>query len=95
MKKNSQTKTGEFSNIPTKSKRKPIKIESDRGEELYNSTLQISLKGKIIYPYSRFTDKGPTRAEKMIRTTLKFLKKPLFGKGNAGWLNELSTVIEQ
>ena len=35
--KNSQTITNEFSNILTTSKRKPLKIESDRGSEFYNS----------------------------------------------------------
>ena len=35
--KYSQTKTNEFSNILTTSKRKPLKIESDRGTEFYKS----------------------------------------------------------
>ena len=35
--KNSQTITNEFSNILTTSKRKPLKLESDRGSEWYNS----------------------------------------------------------
>ena len=38
--KYSQTITNEFSNILTKSKRKPLKIESDRGSEFYNSIFQ-------------------------------------------------------
>ena len=37
---NSQTITNEFSNILTTSKRKPLKIESDRGSEFYNNILQ-------------------------------------------------------
>ena len=37
----SQTITNEFSNILTKSKRKPIKIESDRGTEFYNGIFKI------------------------------------------------------
>ena len=35
--KYSQTITNEFSNIITKSKRSPLKLDSDRGSELYNS----------------------------------------------------------
>ena len=35
--KYSQTITNKFSNISTTSKRKPLKIESDRGAEFYNS----------------------------------------------------------
>ena len=66
--KYSQTITDEFSNILTISKRKPVKIESDRGSEFYNSIFQNFLKSKNIQHYSRFTDKGPTIAEGVIRT---------------------------
>ena len=38
--KNSQTITVEFSNILTTSKRQPLKIESDKGAEFYNSICQ-------------------------------------------------------
>ena len=38
--RNSKTITDEFSNILTKSKRQPLKIESDRGKQWYNSTLK-------------------------------------------------------
>ena len=54
--KYSQTITNEFSNILTKSKRKPLKLESDRGTEFYNSISQNFLKSKKIHHYSRFTD---------------------------------------
>ena len=40
----SQTITNEFSNKLTTSKRKPLRIESDRGTEFYNSVLQNFLK---------------------------------------------------
>ena len=36
----SQTITNEFSNLLTTSKRKPLKIESDRGSEFYNNIFQ-------------------------------------------------------
>ena len=57
-KKYSQTITQEFSNILTTSKRSPLKIESDRGSEFYNSNFQNFLKSKNLQHYSRFTDKG-------------------------------------
>ena len=38
-----QTITNEFSNILTTSKRYPVKLESDRGSEWYNSIFQIFL----------------------------------------------------
>ena len=50
--KYSQTITNEFSNILSSSKRKPLKIESDRGTEFYNSIFQNFLKSKSIQHYS-------------------------------------------
>ena len=41
-----QTITNEFSNILTTSKQKPLKLESDRGSEWYNSIFQNFLKSK-------------------------------------------------
>ena len=93
--KYSQTITNEFSNIITTSKRKPLKLESDRGTEFYNSIFQNFLKSKNIHHYSRFTDKGPSIAERVIRTVRNLLKKPVFEKGNADWLSELPSVIKQ
>ena len=50
--KYSQTITNEFSNILTTSKRKPLKIRSDRGTEFYNSIFQNFSKSKNIHHYS-------------------------------------------
>ena len=93
--KYSQTITNEFSNILSTSKRKPLKIESDRGTEFYNNVSQNFLKSKNIHHYSRFTDKGPSIAERVIRTVHNLLKKPVFLAGNADWLSELPSVIKQ
>ena len=93
--KYSQTITNEFSNILTKSKRKPLKLESDRGTEFNNSILQNFLKLKNIHHYSRYTDKGPSIAERVIRTLRSLLKKPVFEKGKADWLSELQSVVKQ
>ena len=76
----SKSITNEFSNIITKSKRKPLKLESDRGTEFYNSIFQNFLKSKNIKHYSRFTDKGHSIAERVIRTIRNLLKKPVFEK---------------
>ena len=76
--KYSQTITNEFSNILTTSKRKPLKIESDRGSEFYNSIFQKFLKSKNIQHYSRYTDKGPSIAERVIRTVRNLLKSLYF-----------------
>ena len=93
--KYSQTITNEFSNILTTSKRKPLEIESDRGSEFYNSIFQNFLKMKNIQHYSRFTDKGPSIAERVFRTMRILIKKPVFEKGIADWICELPYVIKQ
>ena len=93
--KYSQTITNEFSNILSTSKRKPHKIESDRGSEFYKSIFQNFLKSKNIHHFSRFTDKGPSIAERVIRTVRNLIKKPVFEKGNADWVSELPSVIKQ
>ena len=93
--KYSQTITNDFSNIWTTSKRKPLKIESERGSEFYNNIFQNSIKTKNIQHYSRFTDKRPSIAERVIRTVLSLLKKTVFLAGNANWISELPSVIKQ
>ena len=94
-KKYSQIITNEFSNILTTSKRKPLKIESDRGAEFYNSIFKNFLKLKNIQHYSRYTDKGPSIAERVIRTIRNLLKKPGCEKGNANWVSELPSVVKK
>ena len=53
------------------------------------------MKTKIIHQFSRFTDKGTSIAERVIRTVRNLLKKPVFVKGSADWLSELPSVIKQ
>ena len=93
--KSSQTKTNEFSNTLTKSKRKPLKKGGDRGSEFYNSIVQNFLKSKNIHHSSRFTDKGPSITERVNRTIRSFLKKAVFKKGKSDWLSELSSITKQ
>ena len=93
--KYSQTITTDFSNILTTSKRKPLEIESDRRTEFYNSIFQNFLKIINIHHYSRFTDKGPSIAERLIGTLRNFLKKPIFLAGNANWISELPSDVKQ
>ena len=50
------------------------------------------MKSKNIGHFSRYTDKGPSIAERVIRTIRNLLKKPNFLKGNADWLSELPSV---
>ena len=53
------------------------------------------MKSKNIQHYSRYTDKDPSIAERVIRTIRNLLKKPVFEKGKADWLSELPSVIKQ
>ena len=87
--------SNEFSNILTTSKRKPLKIESDRGTEFYNIIFQNFLKLKKIRHFSRLTDKGPSIAERVIRSIRNLLKKPIFLAGTADWLSELPSIIKK
>ena len=89
--KYSQTITQEFSKILTKSRRHLLKIESNRGPEFYNSIVQIFIKCKNFQHCSRFSDKGPSIAETVIRTVGKFLQKPIF-ETKADWFSELPSV---
>ena len=53
------------------------------------------MKSKNIHYYSRFTDKGPSIAERVIRTVRNILKKPIFLAGEASWISELPSVIKK
>ena len=50
------------------------------------------MKSKKPQHYSRFTDKGPSIAGRVIRTKHSLSRKPVFEKGNAVWLSELPSV---
>ena len=93
--KYSQTITNEFSNLLSTSKRKPNKIESERGTEFYISFFRNLLKTKNIRYFSRLTHKGPSITGRVIRTIRNLLKRPIFQAGIADWLVELPTVTKQ
>ena len=93
--KNSQSITSEFSNNLTTSKRSPLEIESDRGKKWCNSTFQNFLKFKNLHHYSRVIDEGPFVVERVLRSVLNSLKKPIFAKENTDWLSELPTDFKQ
>ena len=53
------------------------------------------MKTKNIHHYSGVTDKGPSIAERVIRTIGNLLKNPVFEKGNADWISELPSVTKK
>ena len=93
--KSSQIISDEFSKILATSKRSPLKIESDRGKEFYKKIFQIFLKLRKIQHFSRYFDKGPSIAERFNRSIRDLLKKPLFQRGDANWVNILPSLIKQ
>ena len=48
-----------------------------------------------IQHYSRFTDKSPSIAERVIRTIRNFSKNPMILAGKVDWLSEIPSVIKQ
>ena len=52
------------------------------------------MRVKSTHYYSRNTEKVPIVVERFIRTVRKIIKKPVFEKGYAGWLTELSSTTK-
>ena len=93
--KNAQTIKNSFENILISSKRKLNLIESDRGKEFYNNIFQDFLNKNDIKLYSRNTSVGAVFAERFNCTIRDLLKKPVFEKGNANWIDVLPTITKQ
>ena len=91
--KNCRTKTNDFSNILRTSKRKPGKLESEKGAEFYNNIFQNFLEVENIQKYSGYTDKRHNIAYRVIKTKRSFIKEARFSKNNADWISELPSVI--
>ena len=77
------------------SKRKPNLIESDRGKEFYNNIFQDFLNKNNIKIYSRNSSYGAVFAERFNRTIRDLLKKIVFEKGDANWIDVISTITKQ
>ena len=77
------------------SKRTPNLIETDRGKEFYNNIFQDFLNKNIIKLYSRNSLYGAVFAEIFNRTIRDLLKKIVFERGDAKWIDILPTITEQ
>ena len=93
--KNAQTIKDSFENILTNSKRKPNLIERDRGKEFYNNIFQDFLNKNIIKLYSRNSSYGAVFAERFNRTIRDLLKKIVFERRDANWIDVLPTITKQ
>ena len=77
------------------SKRKPNLIETDRGKEFYNGIFQNFLKKSNIKPYSRNSSIGVVFAERLKKSMRNLLKKFVFERGDANWVDALPTITKQ
>ena len=87
--KNAQTIKDSFENILINSKRKPNLIESDRGKEFYNNIFQDFFNKNNVKLYSRNSSYGAVFAERFNRTIRDLLKKIVFERGDANWIDVL------
>ena len=93
--KNAQTIKDSFENILISSKRKPNLVESDRGKEFYNNILQDFLNKNNIKIYSRNNSFGSVFAARFNPTMRDLLKKIVFEKGDANWIDVVPTKTKQ
>ena len=93
--KNSQKIKDSFENTLISSKISPNLIEIDRGEEFYNNIFQDFLNKNNIKLYSRKTSLGAVFAERFNRTIRDLLKKIVFERGDAKWIDILPTITKQ
>ena len=93
--KNALTIKESFENILINSKRKPNLIESDRGKEFYNNIFQEFLNKNNIKLYSRNSSYGAVFAERFNRTIRDLLKKVVFERGDANWIDILPSITKQ
>ena len=77
------------------SKRSPNLIESDCGKEFYNNIFQDFLNKNDIKLYSRNSSYGAVFAGRFNRTIRDLLKKPVFERGVANWIDVLPTITKQ
>ena len=93
--KNALTIKDSFENIIINSKRKPNLIETDSGKEFYNNIFQDFLIKNNIKLYSRNSSYGAVFAERFNHTIRDLLKKIVFERGDAKWIDVLPTISKQ
>ena len=93
--KNAQTIKDSFENILISSKRKPKLIESDRGKEFNNNIFQDFLTKNNIKLYSGNSSYGAVFAERFNRTIKDLLKKIVFERGDAKWIDVSPLITKQ
>ena len=92
--KSAQKIKDSFETILIGSKRKPNLIASERGKEFYNKIFEDFLNKTNIKLYSGNSSFGSVFAERFNRTIRDLLKKPVFQKGDAKWIDVLPTITK-
>ena len=92
--KNAQTIKDSSENILIISK-KPNSFETDLGKDFYNNIFEDLLNKNNIKLYSRNTYLGVVFAERFNKTIRDLLKRPVFEKGDAKWVDVLPTITKQ
>ena len=77
------------------SKRKRELIDNCDGREYVKKLFNEFLKQNIIRRHSRYTSGGTVFAEQFYRTMRNKLEKPVFERGNANWISELSSITKK
>ena len=73
--------------------RKPEKLWTDRGSEFYNKTFQSLLKEYETKLYSTYSDLNAVFIERVNRTLLHIINKPMFINGDGNWVNILNDAV--
>ena len=92
--RNAQTLEDSFEHIVSKSKRKPKLIGTDDGKEFVNQSFTNFLRNNNIKQNSRSTSRGAVSPERFITTVRNLLKKPVFKKGDADWIDVSQKVTK-
>ena len=83
-----------FENSLINSKRKPVLIETDRGRE-FLTNIFIFLNKTNVKIFSRNSSYGAVFAERFNRTIRDLLKRPVFEKSDADWIDVLPIITKQ
>ena len=93
--KTGKSTTTALKSLIEKTKRKPVKIWSDRGKEFYNRTFLDFLRERNFHIYSTHSDLKAVFVERFNRTLLDLIKEPIYIEGKACLLNHLDAAVEK
>ena len=93
--KNAQTIKDSFENNLITSERSPNLIETDDGKEFVKKIFTDLLNKNNIKNYSRYTSLGVVFAESFNRTIRDLLKRSVFEKRDASWIDVLPVIAIQ